>query len=239
MMNTSLFTHNNHPATLVELLRLRALQQRDQQAFAFLLNGEDSEHSLTYGELDRRARAIGSVLQRQIPPGERVLLLYAPGLEYIAAFFGCLYAGVIAVPSYLPQRNRSSSRIQSIASDAQARVALSTSQLIADIHGRFVHTPVLATLEWIESDTIAEQEAQQWQPPAINGKTVAMLQYTSGSTAQPKGVILSHANLLHNLSLIQHCFEHTANSRGVIWLPPYHDMGLIGCKMPPIKPISW
>jgi amino acid adenylation domain-containing protein len=234
MMNTSLFTHNNHPATLVELLRLRALQQRDQQAFAFLLNGEDSEHSLTYGELDRRARAIGSVLQRQIPPGERVLLLYAPGLEYIAAFFGCLYAGVIAVPSYLPQRNRSSSRIQSIASDAQARVALSTSQLIADIHGRFVHTPVLATLEWIESDTIAEQEAQQWQPPAINGKTVAMLQYTSGSTAQPKGVILSHANLLHNLSLIQHCFEHTANSRGVIWLPPYHDMGLIGGILQPL-----
>jgi acyl-CoA synthetase (AMP-forming)/AMP-acid ligase II len=98
-MNTSLFTHNNHPATLVELLRLRALQQRDQQAFAFLLNGEDSEHSLTYGELDRRARAIGSVLQRQIPPGERVLLLYAPGLEYIAAFFGCRGNSGTFVPS--------------------------------------------------------------------------------------------------------------------------------------------
>src|SRR2546430_901332 len=112
-------TADSEFSTLVELLRWRAFVQPDQKAYTFLIDGEE-EHSLTYGELDRQSRAIGGQLQRLDATGERVLLLYPPGLDYIAAFFGCLYAGSIAVTAYPPHSNRSIRRIESIVADAQA-----------------------------------------------------------------------------------------------------------------------
>src|SRR5712691_6343863 len=112
------------PPTLVDLLLWRALHEPERQAYTFMADGEQEERHLTYGELDRQARAIGSLLQKQGVSGERALLLYPPSLEYIAAFFGCLYAGVVAVPVYPPQPNRPPSRIQSIVREAQAKLAL-------------------------------------------------------------------------------------------------------------------
>src|SRR5215469_6812620 len=112
--------------TLVELLRWRATLQSDQKAYTFLSKGEE-ELSLTYAELDRRSRAIGAMLQRRDATGERVLLLYPAGLEYLAAFFGCLYAGALAVPAYPPHANRSLGRIKGIVTDAQAKFVLTTS----------------------------------------------------------------------------------------------------------------
>jgi acyl-CoA synthetase (AMP-forming)/AMP-acid ligase II len=221
-------------SSLVELLRWRATDQPERQGYSFLLDGESQAVGLTYGELDRQARRIGALLQSLKAGGERALLLYPPGLDYIAAFFGCLYGNVIAVPAYPPRFNRNLSRLQAIVADAQAAIVLTTSAILEDVERRFSYCPDLEALRWIATDGAIEADAAGWQQPILTGETLAFLQYTSGSTGQPKGVMLSHNNLLHNSALIQACFEHTADSRGVSWLPPYHDMGLIGGVIQPL-----
>jgi acyl-CoA synthetase (AMP-forming)/AMP-acid ligase II len=236
-------------ATLVGLLRWRASHQPDRRAYSFLTDGETTVVALTYAQLDQRARAIAAWLQSQDASGTRVLLLYPPGLDYIAAFFGCLYAGVIAVPAYPPRLNRSLARIQAIVADAQATSALTTSALLPRIAATFDHTPDLQALRWLATDSfsagsageLAQRDADTsdsladaWQEPALSGETLAFLQYTSGSTGTPKGVMVSHGNLLGNLEVIRRCYEHTSDSVGVIWLPPYHDMGLIGGILQPL-----
>ena len=229
-------------STLVDVLRWRALHQADRRAYTFLVNDGEKEISLSYGELDRRARAIGVLLQQIGAAGEHVLLLYPPGLEYIAAFFGCLYAGGIAVPSYPPRLNRPDSRLRAIVSDAQATVALATTHILSNAERRFAHTPELGSLHWLATDTLANDSsanseqalAEEWRDPAITGETLAFLQYTSGSTAAPKGVMVSHENILHNERMIQQAFGLTEQSTVVGWLPVYHDMGLIGNVLQPL-----
>jgi acyl-CoA synthetase (AMP-forming)/AMP-acid ligase II len=225
------------PATIVDLLRWRACHQCDRQAYTFLTDGERKEEHLTYQELDRQARAIGTLLQQAGVAGERALLLYPPGLGYIAAFFGCLYAGVTAVPAYPPQParlNRTLPRLEAIASDTQAAVILTTSTIA--LMGKVVlaHNRSFRRMRWLTTSRLARRLEEQWHDPAVGKDTLAFLQYTSGSTAQPRGVMLSHNNLMHNLGLIHQCFEHTPESQGVIWLPPYHDMGLIGGILQPL-----
>jgi amino acid adenylation domain-containing protein len=224
-------------SNLVELLRRRALHQTDRRGYTFLPDGETEEANLTYGALDRRARAIGAMLQRTAAQGERVLLIYPPGLEYIAAFFGCLYAGCIAVPAYPPHPahpGRSLSRLRTIANDARPSVALTTAALLPMMEALAAQERDIHALHWLATDTFADELAEEWHPPPLSSAMIAFLQYTSGSTATPKGVVLTHGNLLHNAHLIQHCFGHTPASRGVIWLPPYHDMGLIGGILQPL-----
>ncbi|NET60101.1 MAG: AMP-binding protein, partial [Symploca sp. SIO2E6] len=221
-------------STLVDLLRYRSLHQPDRIAYTFLLDGETSSISLTYQGLERKARGIAAVLQKQGATGERALLLYPPGLEFIAAFFGCLYAGVIAVPVYPPKRNHHSNRLQGIVADAQATIVLTTTSILSNSDKTLIEQLTLAPLCCIITDEIDINQADNWQPLPIDTDTLAFLQYTSGSTGTPKGVMVSHGNLLHNLSGIYKCFEHTPNSRGVIWLPLYHDMGLIGGVLQPI-----
>lgn len=219
--------------SLVDLLLWRTQQQPDQRVYTFLLDGEAAEAHLTYRDLDCQARAIAAQLQAAMVPGSRVLLLYPPGLEFIAAFWGCLYAGVVAVPTYPPQRNRPDPRFQAILQDAQPAAALTTSSIFAHVQYQHTLASQSAQLRWIITDPDLD-DAGAWHPPLVDATTLAFLQYTSGSTAQPKGVMLTHGNLLHNLGLIQHGFQHTAESRGVIWLPPYHDMGLIGGILQPL-----
>ncbi len=221
-------------STLIDLLGYRAQHQSDQTAYIFLQDGETEANRLTYKELDRQARAIASQLQSLDATGSRALLLYSPGLEFIAAFFGCLYAGVVAVPAYPPRRNQNMSRLQAIVADAEATVALTTTSLLSNIESRFVENPELSNLHWVTTDSIASDLAQAWQELKVTSNTLAFLQYTSGSTGTPKGVMVSHANLLHNSTLIHQCFAHTPKSQGVIWLPPYHDMGLIGGVLQPL-----
>ena len=221
-------------STLIELLRWRAQHQTDQKGYIFLVDGEQEGASLMYGELDRQARAIGAVLQQYGARGERVLLLYPPGLEYIAAFFGCLYAGAIAVPAYPPRNKRHLPRIQMIVEDAQARFLLTAEKTQARIQKWLEQTSPLTSLQVLMTDTLLKGAEENWRKPDIHSQDLAFLQYTSGSTAAPKGVMVSHENLLHNLALIQQYFEQTPESRGVIWLPPYHDMGLIGGILQPL-----
>ena len=223
-----------HFTTLIDLLCDRALHQPAQTAYTFLVDGETAAASVTYQALDRRARAIAAHLQSLYSMGDRALLLYPPGLDYIAAFFGCLYAGIVAVPAYPPRPNRSLARLQTLAADAQTSLALTTYSTLSKIGRQFVQTPELNSLYWLTTDTIAEPLAQAWRQPKINSDTPAFLQYTSGSTATPKGVVITHKHLLHNLGLIHQRFEHTPDSRGVIWLPLYHDMGLIGGVLQPL-----
>ncbi|NEO43855.1 MAG: SDR family NAD(P)-dependent oxidoreductase [Moorea sp. SIO4A3] len=224
----------------------------NQLAYIFLKNGETQSGSLTYGELDKRARAIASHLQSM--PGERALLLYPSGLKFISAFMGCLYAGVVAVPVYPPRRNQKLSRLLSIVNDAQACIALTTTSILADLEQRWASDTSLAQLKLIATDTIVA-DSQEFAPLSVTGSSLAFLQYTSGSTGTPKGVMVSHGNLIHNSEYIKQAFELTSESRSVTWLPNFHDMGLIdgvlqplyagfiGYIMPPIafiqKPIRW
>lgn len=235
-MTTCLDSHPDtlHKSNLVDLLRYRALLQPERTVYTFLQDGEKESGSLTYQELDRLSRAIATQLQSLGATGKRALLLYPPGLEFITAFFGCLYAGVVAVPAYLPRPNQSMSRLKAIVVDAQATVALTTISFLTNTEHRLAQNPDLVPIHWLATDNIASDLASEWQEPTVSSETLAFLQYTSGSTGMPKGVMVSHGNLLHNLALIHKCFEHTPNSRGVIWLPLYHDMGLIGGVLQPI-----
>ncbi|MBI3837083.1 MAG: aminotransferase class I/II-fold pyridoxal phosphate-dependent enzyme [Planctomycetia bacterium] len=222
------------PSNLVDLLRHRASHQAHDRAFTYLVDGETDELHWTYQELDRQARAVAGRLQGMGLEGQRALLLYPAGLDFIAAFFGCLYAGVVAVPAYPPRRNRSLSRIEAIADDAQARIALTTFQVLERVQPVLDQTPDLKKIAWLATDQLPEGIEDQWQLPEVHGDTLAFLQYTSGSTGMPKGVVLTHANLIHNSASIAYAFEHTRSGSGVFWLPSYHDMGLIGGILQPL-----
>jgi len=217
-----------------DLLQQRAINEADKVLFRFLADGEQESDSLTCQQLDYKARIIAAHLQYiGCQPEERVLLLYQPSLEYITAFFGCLYAGVIAVPAYPPRINRSLERLQSIVDDSSASYALTTSSLLEGIKGK-LFCQSTEDLNCIATDTLPESLAEKWVCPTINPKNLAFLQYTSGSTGIPKGVMVSHENLIYNSYLINLAFEDTEKSKGVFWLPPYHDMGLIGGILQPI-----
>ncbi len=223
--------------TLVELLQTRAIQQPDGEAYTFLLDGDRRPATVTYRELDRQARSIGAELQRVTHRGDRALLLYPPGLDYIAAFFGCLYADRVAVPVYPPQRQRSLARVDTIANDAQAAIVLTTSQTRAKFQrllSQDAGLKPLRLLPYLETDHIDRAQAECWQDPCITSGTLAFLQYTSGSTGHPKGVMLSHQNLLHNQQVIQSGFDHSRQTIVAGWLPLYHDMGLIGNVLQPL-----
>lgn len=234
-MNHDLFCAKSlSEATLVNLLRYRAKQQPQQVPYTFLLDGETKKVSFTYEKLDQKARAIAAWLQSRKGFAERALLLYPPGLEFIAAFLGGLYAGVTVVPVYPPRGKQKMARLQAIAKDAQATFALTTSSVMTNLGEKFQKEPQLAALQKIATDTIAETLADDWLMPEMSSNSLALLQYTSGTTGNPKGVMVSHSNLLYNSALIYQAFEHTSSSHGVIWLPPYHDMGLIGGVLQPL-----
>ncbi|MCC5651651.1 fatty acyl-AMP ligase [Nostoc sp. XA013] len=225
----------HHFSTLVELLSYRAKNQSEQKAYTFLQSTETEAVSLTYKELHLQAQAIAASMQSLNLVGERALLLYQPGVEFIAAFFGCLYAGVVAIPAYPPRRNQKLSRLQAIAADAQAKIVLTSQSLLHSLQTSFNEEDLeLSGLHWLATDDLSNDLAQAWQPPELNGNTLAFLQYTSGSTGTPKGVMITHGNLLHNERMIEKAFGHTDKTIVVGWLPVFHDMGLIGNVLQPI-----
>ena len=215
---------------LVRCLRAHAAERPGDAAFVGLNDDPSRRTMMTYGELDRRARAVAACLQDMRLAGERVVLAYPPGLEFIAAFFGVLYAGCVAVPTY-PPRRRTLDRFDAIASDAGASVALSTASSIAQFKAMTGHG---AAIRWLATDELADGDADHWIEHHPSRDSLAMIQYTSGSTSQPKGVMLSHANLAANTRAISQSFGIQRNSVGVFWLPAYHDMGLIGGVLVPL-----
>ena len=222
------------PRTLIELLRQRVLEESGGADFVFLADGENQEVALSYKQLDQRARIVANWLEPLVKPGERVLLIYPPGLEYLYAFFGCLYAGVIAVPAYPPSRHRGAARLESIIVDATPSVALTTQSILARVLTSPPQSHLFAAMHWGATDTFDWTVDPDWKQPDVSEDDLAFLQYTSGSTGAPKGVMLTHKNLLHNAALVHEACEHTTSERYVSWLPTFHDMGFMAGILQPL-----
>lgn len=227
--------------TLIELLRDRAQDSPQRNAFIWLNGGEIPANSLTFAQLDLRARAIAYHLQSQLQIGDRALLVYPydAGLEFITAFLGCIYAGVIAVPSHSPRNRYALQDLKERLIGSNASVILSVASLQTRLRRDFQNIEELSAIAqssnyWINPETIPDNDATNWQYPQLTGESLAFLQYTSGSTGTPKGVMITHAGLLFNQKMLSEAFGHTKASIGVGWLPLFHDMGLIGNLIQPL-----
>jgi acyl-CoA synthetase (AMP-forming)/AMP-acid ligase II len=224
--------------SFVALLRHRATAQARQTGFLFLRdnNPENELDILSYSQLDEKARAIAAVLQQRGEPGQRVLLLHQPGVDFVTAFYGCLYAGAIAVTTYPAHRGRlkqSLPKICELLKDAQCNTIMTTADIAPLFNTAWKEAIGGTSPLVIASDAISSANADKWRSPAAVPDTVAFLQYTSGSTSRPRGVAVTHGNMLHNSEVIARGFESDSKSMGISWLPPYHDMGLIGGVVKP------
>jgi acyl transferase domain-containing protein/acyl-CoA synthetase (AMP-forming)/AMP-acid ligase II len=210
-------------SSVVETIRKRAGRKSELHAYTFLNQSGNPECVLTLGELDRRAAAIGNCLSKTCSKGSRALLLYPSGQPFIEAFLGCLYAGVIAVPAYPPGKRQRLKRLNAVATDAGASIALSTASVVSRL-SEFSDTFSVPTLATDDIDHV-----HGYEPVTCDGESLAFLQYTSGSTATPKGVMVSHRNLAANLAAMQDTLETREDGSDVLvtWLPQFHDMGLV------------
>lgn len=220
--------------TLVELLRLRAGERPDHPVYIFFAEGAVETGRMTYRELERQARACAAKLQQVGAADERVLLLLPSGLDFMVAFFGCLYAGAVAVPCFPPRPNRPAPRIQAIAVDAQARFAITTPDVISNLEKRFAYLPDLKALTWLNINECFRTPEDYRENSRITPESLIFLQYTSGSTASPKGVMVNHRNILANTEMLQAAYRTGRETVIVSWLPLFHDMGLIGATLHPI-----
>ena len=243
-------------ATIVAYLRHRAEAYPDRVAYTFMNSERLDGDALTFGELDRRARELAAALQTVDGCfGQRALLLYPTGADFITAFFGTLYAGVIPAPLPVPRRVEDLAPLERVAADCGASFVLTT-QALGDTLQPAGRDSSLRTLTWWRTDALpATRGAGDWSPPELTRDTIALLQYTSGSTRAPRGVVVTHGNLVHNVRATQACMNTSPQTRVVTWLPHFHDMGLIGSLlqhiyclgmsvvMPPLeflqRPLRW
>ncbi|PYP88087.1 MAG: hypothetical protein DMF61_08285 [Blastocatellia bacterium AA13] len=220
-------------SSIIELVQQRAIQHPHRSAYVFLADGESETARLTYAELNQAAQTIGARLQACAGQGERVLLLFPSGLEFVKAFLGSLYAGLIAVPAYPPRKNRGLSRISSIAADCTPKIVLTTSSLSSQVRSWAERVPG-QEIQVLALDEEIATPAQPWRDPRITTDSLAFLQYTSGSSGTPKGVMVSHGNMMANEEMIRRAFDQSESSVIVSWLPLFHDMGLIGGLLQPL-----
>lgn len=228
-------TRTNEDTSLVQVLHRHAQTVPDKIAVRFLERGEGDGHCLSYAGLDRLARIWAARLEEMGARGQTVVLVYPPGLAFIVGFWACLYAGAIAVPTPFITPARSAARIAAIAADARPRLVLSCAALATNATIRAAFPAQLSGLAWIETDAAAP--LQEPAPPLLplpDPGDPAFLQYTSGSTADPRGVIVTHGNLIANMEMIRIAFGHDSATRMVSWLPLFHDMGLVGGMLQPL-----
>ncbi len=218
---------------LCELVQYRAEQTPKAAVYSFL-KAENQTETITCEEVNIRAKSIGAKLQSMRVDKKTVLLLFTPGLEYISAFMACQFAGAIAVPAYAPANESGWERLYSIIENAGIKIVLSTSKIIKKVEDLLQFLPESMALHLVATDQIGNDMAATWKMPLLKPSDLSFLQFTSGSTGKPKGVMITHGNVLHNSELIRVCFHHDSTSQGVIWLPPYHDMGLIGGILQPM-----
>ena len=221
----------HNAANITQVLSHRAGATASRLAVRYLDHGLDKAFLLTYGQLDRKARAIAAALQATAKKGDRILLLFPPGVEFLYAYFGCLYAGCIAVPAYPPHPARVHKSLASISrlmKDATPSVILLNDSLNAAFFSKTTLPNEHPTVQWASVETALKTPARAFATVDIAREDLAFLQYTSGSTGDPKGVMVSHRNLMDNLKHIKRIFGLSEASSSVFWLPPYHDMGLIG-----------
>ena len=242
---------NEESSNLVAVLQARASAEADRQAMVVYQDDSAAECAISYGELDRRARAIAATLQAHGMSGNPVLLALDDGPHYLAGLFACFYANAIAVPAFPPQGTRRAARLASIIADSGVAFALTSGRQRASSLQRPSN---FATLQQLDLDDLDLTTGTAWQPTDIDAGELALIQYTSGSTRQPRGVMLSHQNVLSNLRAIQSAIQLTASDHAVQWIPLFHDMGLInqlhavlvGCKSVFVsprefvrRPLSW
>jgi 8-amino-7-oxononanoate synthase/acyl carrier protein len=220
----------------VDRLRYWAEATPEDPAYTFLLDGETDAVTFTFAQADLSARAIAARLVELGMRGKNALLLYQPGIEFIIAFFACHYAGAVPIPAYPPRRNRNMGRIQLIAEDANASIALTTADVVERVkrNDMLDDSPSLKSIHWLATEQVPMELAGDWVVPHIDENSLAMMQYTSGSTGSPKGVMLSHRNLIQNCEMISTAFRLDLDSVGGSWLPMYHDMGLVGGVLNPL-----
>ncbi|MFO0842623.1 MAG: beta-ketoacyl synthase N-terminal-like domain-containing protein [Gemmataceae bacterium] len=213
---------------LVDLLRARVGEPGDL-GFRYLASRDGSvQAALTFADLDRRARAVAAALAERNLHGERALLCYPPGLEFMVGLYGALYAGLVAVPAYPPRAHKPDARLGSMTVGCRPAVVLTSAELVADRQRLTAQMPELAAVPWVASDAVENGLAAEWKPVHPSPDDLAILQYTSGSTGDPKGVMLTHSCVLHNIAGISRAMGLVRGSVGVSWLPAFHDMGLIG-----------
>ncbi|WP_394824896.1 fatty acyl-AMP ligase [Pendulispora albinea] len=224
--------------TLIERLFWRNEHAPDEFVFAYLEDGEREAGRLTYGELTRSARAVAAALKQHARPGDRAILLYPSGLDFIVAFFGCLLARIVAVPTYPPDPSRlarSLERLASVTDDAEPALVLGPRSLLEAMSPLRDAFASLGAARWLETDTLSAAEDHASPSPADlpRPEDIAFLQYTSGSTSAPRGVAITHGNLVANAILASDSL-FLAGATVVSWLPLYHDMGLMGCILYPV-----
>ena len=214
--------------TLVDVLRRRAAEQPDDAAYIFLPDRGAERLSLSFAELYARARAVAASLAERGQKGDRAVLVFSPGLDFIVAFFACLLAGVIAVPMMVPRRASSRDASAAILADCSPRFAMTRRDLLTDARPELMERFGTGELDWVLVDSCSRDSGELQAPlPLPAREDVALLQYTSGSTSSPKGVIVNHGNLIENSEMIRIALGNTRNSTHVSWVPLYHDMGLI------------
>ena len=219
-----------------EVLALRA-HNRAGRGYTYLIDGEQQEVFLSHAELDRQARSTAKVLCGRGLCHQRVILLFPPGLEFISALFGCFYAGAVAVPLAPPNPKRMQDELRRMAvltRDSGARAVLTTQLLYRIFQSLSDVDPAFTALEFIVMEDAIVESAQSWEPPRITSEQLAFLQYTSGSTGVPKGVRVTHENLLANSAFLSSACELDETTTGVSWLPMFHDFGLIGFVLQPV-----
>jgi acyl transferase domain-containing protein/acyl-CoA synthetase (AMP-forming)/AMP-acid ligase II len=209
---------------LIELLQYRSIQQETELAYRYLVK-EDEYHDITYAKLYQSSIALAATLQKSLAPNARVLIALDSSLDYIVAFFACVCAGVVSVTAYPPRQPRHLNRLEAIVKDSHASLVLTSSEIINT--GVLKQSAVFSQMECLPVDHNYSDEQAAWTLPAITENTVAFLQYTSGSTSTPKGVMVSHANLLHNFNVWHAILGDNALNKCVSWLPIFHDLGLI------------
>lgn len=214
------------PRNFSDRLRWHAATLPDRVAYRFLVDGRDEEDVITFAGLDRAARAAAVALSTRCRPGDRVLILLKPGLDYVVGFLGCLYAGLVAVPAYPPGATNKLDRLDGILGDCRPMAAITGRDEIAAIGARLADIAP-GTLV-LDLSTLDRDGGDAWRAAPGTLDDIAFLQYTSGSTGSPKGVIVTHGNLVHNSHAISQVFGTGQDSHIVSWLPPYHDMGLVG-----------
>lgn len=230
---------------MVDRLQWRAAEQPDETVFhlitdRFFEDGPAAAPSITYGELHQQAAATAATLRERLQPGDRVVLPFAPGLEFMPALYGCLYAGLVPVPVYPPMRGLQAdplAGLRRIVADCQPLAVLTGGKSGSGILKMAEEDPLLRSIWWLSMDSIEESSATDWQHPDTDEHALALLQYTSGSTGTPRGVAVTHRNLISNNRLIERAFHHQTDvspQRGVCWLPFHHDMGLIGNVLHPV-----
>jgi acyl-CoA synthetase (AMP-forming)/AMP-acid ligase II len=225
-------------STLVEVLCRRAAAAGECAAYTFLVDDEAEGRTLSYGALESQARRIAVALAGRGGSPARAVLLYDPGLDFVAGLFGCFFAGVVAVPVFPPDPRDVEAglrRIQRLAADADAAFVLTTDAMWAWIEPWVARVPALMQLEWCATDALSVGSEAAWQRPILADGDVAFLQYTSGSTGTPKGVKVTHGNVMAHTRSLEAALALSADSILVGWLPLYHDMGLIGTVLTPMR----